>query len=145
MKENTNEFTSKQSFSYTYSAAENERIREIKEKYSPQKKSEKETGETSAVNERKSKILEMERLDRSVENAAQIAGLSVGIAGTLTFGGGLSLVLKTWGILFAVGIEIGTLGIALMIAAYPIFKKVRERRKEKVKERILKLAEELEK
>ena len=55
----------------------------------------------------------------------------------------MSLCLEVAGVWFVPGIIIGLIGIALMSVAYPIYKKITEKEREKKAPLILQLSEEL--
>lgn len=113
-------------FRYTYSAKQQEEIESIRQKY---------------LEKEESKIEQLRRLDRSVTSPGTAASLTVGITCTLLFGFGMACVLEWQNYLlgFVTGI-VGAVGIAL---AYPIFKRITKKQREKIAPRILKLTEEL--
>ncbi len=117
------------SFSYTYSAPEQEEIKKIREKYMPKSQ----------------KVDKMEllcRLDRSVETPGIIVALILGIAGTLIFGTGMCCIM-VWNKMLA-GIVVGIAGFGVLGVAYPVYKFIIEKRKKILAPQILKLTEELE-
>ena len=69
-----------------------------------------------------------------------IAGLSVGIISTLIMGGGMSLVLALGQPV--IGIIVGVIGLAGMLAAWPLYQKVLKKEREKAAPEILRLSEE---
>ena len=77
-----------------------------------------------------------------MECKALIAGLAVGIVGTLIAGLGMSCVL-VWDKL-ALGIVIGLAGIAGAAAAWPLYQRVLRRERAKAADEIMKLSEEAE-
>ena len=113
-------------FSYTYSAAEQEELKYIREKYLPPKED---------------KMALIRRLDARVYNKACILALAVGILGALILGVGLCCVL-VWD-LMALGIIVGILGIVAMLPAYPLFLYTMRKERERVAPEILRLTEEL--
>lgn len=120
-----------QSFSYRYSAKENKEIQEIRKKYLPQ-------GE--------SKLEELKRLDGVVQNSGMIESLCVGIGGLLVFGIGMCLAMQVIGsgaLMIGLGVLVGLAGMAAMVAAYPVYRAVFNKTKEKYTQRILQLTEEL--
>ena len=120
------------SFNYNYSAKENEEISAIREKYVPR-------GET--------KLDEMKKLDGKVKSAGMIEALCIGIIGSLIFGLGMCFamqVLGTGALFTVLGVIIGILGAAVMIVAYPIYRKINDKAKEKYSGRILELISEIE-
>lgn len=115
-------------FSYRYSAAENNEVKEIRKKYLPREEN---------------KLDELKRLDHIVQMAGQLPSLCVGIIGCLLFGVGLCFALEVIGKSMLVGIPFGIIGAACMIIAYPIFRSVSRKVKAEYVPRILKLTEEL--
>ena len=116
------------SFTYIYSAARNKEVENIRRKYMPREESKLET---------------LKRLDNRVQSAGMIESLCIGIIGALTFGIGMCFFLDVfagavW--LTALFMIIGTL---LMIPAYPIYRRIAHRTKEKLTPEILRLSEEI--
>ena len=75
-----------------------------------------------------------------------IESLCAGIGGALVFGLGLCLAMQVIGsgvLMTALGVLLGILGIGGMIVAYPIYRKVFGKTKEKLAPRILELTAEL--
>lgn len=118
-------------FQYTYSAAQQEEIKKIRKKYIPEE-------ETS------DKLTLLKELDKSAERAGKLSALIIGVIGTLIFGTGLCFVLL-WQNLFAAGVGIGLVGIALIAATYPIYKKARNAKRKKIAPEILRLTEDFQK
>lgn len=118
------------SFSYSYSAVEQEEIKRIREKYTEKEKA-------------LSKLDLVKKLDKSVNDVATAVALAFGIFGVLVMGTGMSLVL-VWGDIYMVpGIVTGVLGIILAGLAYPIYNKVLISRRKKIAPQIIKLTDEL--
>lgn len=118
-------------FIYKYSAKDNKEIQEIRKKYLPHEET---------------KLEELKRLDAIVQDSGMIESLSAGIGGALVFGLGMCLAMEVIGsgaLLIALGVILGILGIAGMISAYPLYRKVFEKAKQKYAPRILELTEEL--
>lgn len=118
-----------ETFSYSYSAERQREIESIVEKYAPKEEDGME---------------KLRRLDKSAERPGMIISITSGVIGTLAFGFGMCCTLE-WTDLFAAGVVIGVIGIALIIAAYPLFVKITKRRREKLAPTILKMSEELKK
>lgn len=118
----------KESFEYTYSAEQQAEIERIRSKYVPKVET---------------KLDQLRELDASVTRLGTVWGLVIGIIGTLTFGGGMSCSLVGGASLLVPGVMLGTVGIVLMIAAYPLYKKITEKEKERIAPQILALTEEL--
>ena len=117
----------KETFSYTYSAKEQEEIKKIREKYIP-----KETD----------KMEQLRRLDESVTRKGTVISLVVGIIGALILGTGMSMCM-VWTELFVFGIIVGIVGIVMVSAAYPIYSYVTKKEREKIAPEIIRLTDEL--
>ena len=125
-------------FSYSYSAKEQEEIRNIRNKY-------------SAPTEAEDKMERLRRLDRSVTSSATVLSLIFGIVGALTLGLGMSLCMTelysafslSEGAAMAVGISIGIFGGAIAALAYPIFTFTVKRLRKKLSPEIIRLTDEL--
>ena len=118
-------------FIYRYSAKENKEVQEIRRKYLPREES---------------KFEELKRLDCAVQNSGTVESLCFGISGALVFGLGLCLAMQVIGkgvFSTALGVLLGIVGVGGMIVAYPIYRKVFCRTKEKLAPRILELTAEL--
>lgn len=118
-------------FSYKYSAKENKEIQEIRKKYLPQSES---------------KMDELKRLDEVVQNSGILESLCVGVGGLLVFGLGMCFAMQVIGrgvLMIALGVLFGIAGMVCMVAAYPVYRSVFTKTKEKYKSRILELTEEL--
>lgn len=118
----------KETFEYTYSAEQQAEIERIKSKYLPKEDN---------------KLEQLRQLDASVTNKGTMIGIIVGLAGCLLFGGALSLVLCIGLDMLIPSIMLGVPGIVAMAMAYPVFKKVTEKERERIAPQILALTEEL--
>ncbi|MBQ8400176.1 MAG: hypothetical protein IJX08_09490 [Clostridia bacterium] len=127
-----------ETFNYTYSAKEQEEIKNIRNKYAKPKGQE-------------DKMAQLRRLDQSVTQKASIAALVFGIIGTLILGLGMSLTMTDLLELFGkyqslgmlVGITIGVAGIILVCLAYPLYNLVLKKEREKIAPDIIRLTDEL--
>ena len=119
-----------EAFEFTYSPKQREEVERIRNKYLPKQES---------------KMEQLRKLDRQAEQPGQIASITAGIIGTLTFGVGLCFTL-VWntsiGMLIA-GVMIGIVGMVIAGVAYPIYKKVTEKQRAKVADQIIALSNEL--
>lgn len=118
-------------FSYKYSSKENEEVQEIRKKYLPQ-------GE--------SKLDELKRLDEYVQKSGVLESLCVGIGSSLLFGLGMCLTMQVIGngtLMKVLGVLFGIVGIVGMLAAYPVYRSIFSKTKEKYTPKILELIEEL--
>lgn len=115
-------------FSYTYSAAANKEIDEIRKRYLPKVES---------------KFEELKRLDHQVQTSGMIPALSAGITGFLLFGLGVCMGAKIVGESVIFGVLLGLVGMAAMLVAYPIYLRFLKKAKGKFVPRILELSSEL--
>ena len=118
----------KETFEYTYSAAQQAEIEKIKSKYIPKQET---------------KLDQLKRLDASVTRPGTIVGLILGVVGCLMFGGGMSCCMVMGEELFVAGIVLGIVGLVLMGLAYPMYKKITDKERERIAPMILALTEEL--
>lgn len=119
-------------FEYKYEAPtikEREEIDSIRSQYLPKDQS-------------MTKLDRLRYLDNKVKNIPIIVSLSLGIGGLLIFGLGLTFFLE-WQDLWYIGIPISLLSIVAMIPAYPVYKKLITKNKEKYGPEILELSNEL--
>ena len=89
-------------FSYTYSAPENQEVLRIRKKYLPQEET---------------KLDELKRLDQLVHRSGTIQALCVGVISCLIFGTGMCFSMKVLGDALWLGILLGIVGTAGMLAA----------------------------
>ena len=115
-------------FQYTYSAKENQEVLNIRKKYMPHEET---------------KMEELLRLDHRVQNSGVTESLCVGIGGALIFGLGFCLTMKVIGNAMWLGILLGLIGAAGMLAAYPVYRNFFEKAKNEHTPRILELTAEL--
>lgn len=117
-----------QAFKFTYSAKQQEEIKNIRKKYIP-------------VEEDKMTLLK--KMDKQVYQKATIIALIFGIIGTLIMGFGISCVMVWKDTLFIQGIIIGIAGIAVLSVAYPLYNKTLQKEREKIAPEIIRLTDEL--
>ncbi|MBQ8904261.1 MAG: hypothetical protein IJY73_10650 [Oscillospiraceae bacterium] len=117
----------KETFSYTYSAKEQEEIKKIREKYVPKESD---------------KMEQLRRLDAGVTKKGTVISLVVGIIGALVLGVGMSMCM-VWTEMFVLGIIVGIIGIAAVSLAYPIYSYVTKKEREKISPEIIRLTDEL--
>ena len=117
----------KETFSYTYSAKEQEEIKKIREKYVPKEAD---------------KMEQLRRLDAGVTQKGTAISLVVGIIGALILGTGMSMCM-VWTELFVLGIIVGIVGIVMVSAAYPLYSYVTKKVREKIAPEIIRLTDEL--
>lgn len=91
------------------------------------------------------KFDELKKLDSKVKTPPTALAYVLGVFGSLVLGVGMCICLGVIAEkLFAVGVAVGVIGIAIMIANYFIYKKFLVTRKKKYAARIIKLANELQ-
>ncbi len=121
----------KETFTYTYSAKEQEEIKKIRDKYAPPTKE-----ETS--------MEQLRRLDKSATKGATIVSLIVGIISALLLGVGMCCTMVPgWEQYFIPGIAVGVVGIIGILAAYPIYNHMVKRKREKLAPEIIRLSDKL--
>ncbi len=87
------------------------------------------------------KLEELRKIDSKVKNTPLIIALSFGIIGTLVFGFGMSLILEFKNYIF--GIIVSIIGMILIALAYPLYSILLKKLKNKYKDKILELSNEL--
>lgn len=118
-------------FNFKYTApteAERKEIDSIRRQYSPQEQTE-------------TKMERLRRLDALVKNTSIIWALVLGVVGTLIFGFGLTMILE-WNI-WIWGFALMIIGIVPVALAYPVYKFILKKYKNRYGKEILKLSEEL--
>ena len=115
-------------FSYTYSAKEQEEVKQIRKKYMPKEAD---------------KMEQLRRLDRSVTRKGTAVSIVMGIIGALTLGIGMCCAMVWMGRWFVPGIVIGLVGIILASLAYPLYTHITQKEREKVAPEILRLTDDL--
>ena len=118
----------REQFNYTYSAVQQEEIKNIRKKY---------------LVPEEDKMEQLRRLDRSAAQKGTSISLVIGIIGALLLGIGMCCCMVWGGVWFIPGIAVGVIGIALACCAYPLYVRVTEKERKKIAPEILKLAEEL--
>lgn len=120
----------RETFTYTYSAAQQEEIKHIREKYAP-------------TTQEEDKMERLRRLDANVTKPGMITALVVGIVSTLILGIGMCCTM-VWGeTLFVPGVVIGVIGIAGICAAYPLYTHITKRQRDKLAPEIMRLSDDL--
>ena len=123
----------KDSFRFTYSAAQQQEVESIRKKYLPKEED---------------KMEQLRKLHGIPTQKAQAASLAVGIIGTLIMGTGMSLAMTDIGralgsLSMILGIVIGLVGIVLVALAYPIYNRVLIKERQRIAPEILRLTDEL--
>ena len=116
-------------FTYTYSAQQQQEIENIRKKYLPQQED---------------KMAQLRRLDRSATKKGTVVSVLVGVLGCLLLGVGMCCTM-VWveESLFLPGVVIGIVGIAAVAVAFPLYTRITKRERERLAPQILKLTEEL--
>ena len=133
-----NENKSENGFSYSYSAREQEEIKRIRKKYAD---------DSARTDE--SSIERLRRLDASVTKKGTTVSLIVGTLGSILMGSGMSLVMTDLGALLPgllslfIGIAVGVVGIVGVALAYPIYKAITTKERERIAPEVLRISEEL--
>lgn len=120
-------------FHYTYSARQQEEIKQIRRKYLPESETE-------------DKMARLRRLDRGVMQKGTTVSLIVGILGALILGTGMCLAMEVLaeGLIFMIlGIGIGLVGMTLIAVAYPLYRYVVAQEKKRITPEIMRLTDEL--
>ena len=116
-------------FEYNYSAERAREVEAIRRKYEePQE----------------DKFEQLKALDRKAERRGQILSIAIGIIGTLVLGTGMSMVMVGQVPYFIPGIVIGIAGAVAISAAYPVYKKVTKKDRDKVAGQVLALAKQIQ-
>ena len=93
--------------------------------------------------EKKTDLDTLRALDRKVKQPAQIVAYTLGIIGALILGVGMCLAMKVIGELRPLGIVIGVVGIAIVVANYFIYKAILKKRSEKYSDEIVRLSNKI--
>ena len=119
----------KNTFEYNYSAERAKEVEAIRRKY-----------EEPAED----KFEQLKAFDRQAERRGQILSIAIGIIGTLVLGTGMSMVMVGQVPYFVPGIVIGIAGTLALSAAYPIYKRVTKKDRDKVAGQVLALAKQIQ-
>ena len=122
-----------ESFSYTYSAAQQQEVENIRKKYLPKEED---------------KMEQLRRLHNSATQKANARSIALGTVGALVLGTGMSLIMSDFGhalgaLAMAVGIIVGMTGMVLIALAYPVYNHVLKKERARIAPEILRLTDEL--
>lgn len=125
-----------ESFSYTYSAEQQQEIENIRKKYLPQEEN---------------KMEQLRKLHNSATQKAQAYAIAIGVVGALILGTGMSFAMTDLGAMLGIystlamvlGIAIGVVGLVLVALAYPIYNRVLKKERQRIAPEILRLSDEL--
>lgn len=123
----------KEEFSFTYSAAQQQEIENIRKKYIPKEEN---------------KMEQLRKLHNSASQKAQAWAIAIGVIGALVMGTGMSLAMTELGALIGelamvLGIAIGIVGMILVALAYPVYNRVLTKERQRIAPEILRLTDEL--
>ncbi|WP_044478006.1 hypothetical protein [Paenibacillus antibioticophila] len=115
-------------FTYMYSAKQQEEVKSIRQKYIPKEEN---------------KMEQLRRLDKSAESRGTFISILVGTVGALLLGLGMSCTMVWEDTLMVPGIVIGLIGLAGVALAYPLFQSITKKQREKLAPEIMRLSQEL--
>lgn len=116
------------SFTYTYSAKQQEELKRIRQKYLPPEED---------------KMERLKRLDQSATRKGSVVSLILGVLGTFLLGIGMCCTIVWAETLFIPGIAVGILGIVLIILANPVYQYITKIERAKIAPEIIRLTDEL--
>lgn len=90
----------------------------------------------------KSKIIKLKEMDKKIENTKKITSISWGVIGLLSFGAAMSFFLEITEFWYF-GIFFSIIGGIMMATSYPLHVKLDKHLKNKYKNEIISLAEEI--
>lgn len=126
----------KTSFNYTYSAAEQTEIENIRKKYLPQAEN---------------KLEQLRKLHNSASQKAQAWAIALGVIGALILGSGMSLIMTDLATILGmatqlalvIGAAAGLVGLVLVALAYPVYQRVLRNQRNRIAPLILQLSDDL--
>ena len=89
------------------------------------------------------KLEQLKALDKKVKVPAIVFAYIFGIIGTLILGVGMCLAMEVIGNSMIAGVVIGVIGIVMVVANYPMYHKILNRRKTKYSSQIIAKSDEL--
>jgi uncharacterized oligopeptide transporter (OPT) family protein len=125
-----------ESFSFTYSAAQQQEIEHIRSKYLPKQED---------------KMERLRRLHKSASKKARLWAITIGIIGTLILGTGMSLAMTNLGTMLGIqtaqtmliGVAVGIGGMVLIALAYPVYNHILKKERQRIAPEILQLTDDL--
>ncbi|GIO40892.1 hypothetical protein [Paenibacillus apis] len=115
-------------FTYMYSAKQQEEVKSILQKYIPKEED---------------KMEQLRRLDKRAESRGTFISILVGTVGTLVLGFGMSCMMVWKDNLLVPGVVFGVIGIVGIALAYPLFISITKKQREKLAPEIMRLSQEL--
>ena len=123
-----------ETFTYTYSAQQQEEVQNIRKKYLPPEED---------------KMERLRKLHHSATQKAQAWAIVLGVIGALILGSGMSLVMTDIGEVIGLtntlipGIAIGIIGMIPVGFAYPTYNRILKKERQRIAPEILRLSDEL--
>lgn len=117
-----------ESFTYTYSAKQQEELKRIRQRYLPPEE------------DKMSKLI---RPDRSASKKGTLAAIIIGVVGTMLLGIGMCCTMVWIDTLFVPGIILGIIGFALIAVANPLYNHITKKERECIAPEIIRLTDEL--
>jgi len=122
-----------ETFNYTYSAKQQEEIKNIRKKY---------------VSPGEDKMETLRRLDRQATQKAQAWAIALGVIGALILGTGMSIAMTdvtglSDSVAMLVGIPVGVLGMVPIALAYPVYNRILKKERQRIAPEIIRLTDEL--
>lgn len=114
-------------YTYTYSARQNEEVNNIRKKYLPKEED---------------KMEQLRRLDRKSTERGRIIAIIIGVISSLILGIGMCCTM-IWTDFFAAGVVIGIVGLAGIALVYPLYIHVIAKDRKKLAPQIIALSDEL--
>ena len=114
-------------FSYTYSAKQQEEVKRIRREYLPSEES---------------KLDRLRKLNEGTKRPGLVASLALGTVSSLIMGTGMCCTM-IWTNFFALGIVVGIIGMAGIALAYPLYLSMAKRQRAKIAPEIIRLSNEL--
>ena len=123
----------KESFHFTYSAAQQQEVENIRKKYLPTEEN---------------KMEQLRSLHQIPTKKAQARSIAIGVIGTLIMGTGMSLAMTEIGatlgeLAMLLGIFVGIAGMVLVALAYPVYNRTLKKERQRIAPEILRLTDEL--
>lgn len=123
----------KEGFHFTYSAAQQQEVENIRKKYLPKEED---------------KMEQLRKLHAIPSQKAQARAIAIGVIGALIMGTGMSLAMTDIGAVLGElamlwGVVVGLAGMVLVALAYPIYNRVLQKQRERIAPEILRLTDEL--
>lgn len=126
----------KEGFSFTYSAAQQQEVENIRKKYLPMEEN---------------KMEQLRKLHNSASKKAQAWAIAIGVIGALILGTGMSFAMTDLAEILGsyrefamfIGIVIGIVGMVLVALAYPTYNRVLKKERQRIAPEILRLTDEL--